>query len=190
QILSNDACYGVVWSAGSERHDPMYRPCRIGLRPYDARDGRQRGSNTCQTQKLTAEKFHCAPLRKLRAARQAGCRTDAARSIGVSKGKRTQRVSSRSIRLGARELHHHGPLLRFIADEGAEVGGLSGQHHAPKLGYPRLPPGIGRAGIDLLVELVDGFGWGVLRRADAIPGACLVTRHDIANAWQLRQRLR
>src|SRR5262249_11702296 len=69
QILSNDACYGVVRSAGSERHDPMYRPCRIGLRPYDARDGRQRGSNTCQMQKLTTGKFHCAPLRKLKAAR-------------------------------------------------------------------------------------------------------------------------
>jgi len=123
QILSNDACYGVVWPAGSERHDPMYRPCRIGLRPHGARDGRQRGSNSCQTQKLTAGKFHRAPFRRLRAARQAGCRKDAARSIGISKGKRMQRGSSRSIRLGARELHHLGPLLRFVGDEGAEVGG-------------------------------------------------------------------
>src|SRR5262249_12151747 len=43
QILSNDACHGVVWSAGSERHDPMYWPRRISLRPCDAREGRQRG---------------------------------------------------------------------------------------------------------------------------------------------------
>src|SRR6516225_4204351 len=31
---------------------------------------------------------------------------------------------------------------------------------------------------------------GVFFGADAVPGARLVTRHGIANAWQLRQRLR
>src|SRR5262249_61492012 len=71
QILSDDACHGVVWPAGSERHDPMYRPRRIGLRPYDARDGRQRGSNTCQMQKLTAGEVHFAPLWKIKQPKQA-----------------------------------------------------------------------------------------------------------------------
>ena len=39
--------------------------------------------------------------------------------------------------------------------------------------------GIGEAGIDLLVELVDDFSGRVLGCADAIPNTCLVTRHGI-----------
>src|SRR5262245_56962108 len=58
QILSDDARHGVVWAAGSKRHDPMNRSRGIALRPCDARDGRQRGSDTYQMQKLTAGKFH------------------------------------------------------------------------------------------------------------------------------------
>jgi hypothetical protein len=90
QILSDDARHSVVWSAGSKRHDPMYRSRGIGLCPCDARDGRQRGSHTYQMQKLTAGKCHKAPLRKPSAARQARCRKDAARSMGVSKAKRIE----------------------------------------------------------------------------------------------------
>jgi hypothetical protein len=35
-----------------------HRPRRIGLRPSNARDGRQRGSARCQMQKISAGKFH------------------------------------------------------------------------------------------------------------------------------------
>src|SRR5215475_4653610 len=33
QILSDDARHGVVWAAGSKRHDPMNRSRGIALRP-------------------------------------------------------------------------------------------------------------------------------------------------------------
>ena len=38
--------------------DDAHRPRRIGLRPCDTRDGRERGSARCQMQKLPAGKFH------------------------------------------------------------------------------------------------------------------------------------
>src|SRR5262249_33743182 len=40
--------------------DPTQRPRRVGLRPRDARHGRQRGSACCQMQKISAGKFHSA----------------------------------------------------------------------------------------------------------------------------------
>src|SRR5262249_39807024 len=39
-------------------HDDPHRPCRICLRPRDARHGRQRGSASGQMRKLSAGKFH------------------------------------------------------------------------------------------------------------------------------------
>ena len=47
---------------GGKADDDAHRPRRIGLRPRDARHGRQRGSARCQMQKLSAGKFHHDPL--------------------------------------------------------------------------------------------------------------------------------
>ena len=47
-----------VRAAGGNADDQAHRPRRIGLRPRDARHGRQRGSARCQMQKLSAGKFH------------------------------------------------------------------------------------------------------------------------------------
>ena len=47
---------------GGKADDDAHRPRRIGLRPRDARHGRQRGSARGQMQKLSAGKFHGAPL--------------------------------------------------------------------------------------------------------------------------------
>ena len=47
--------------------------------------------------------------------------------------------------------------------------GEPAKHRAAQVGKPRLHLGIGEAGVDLLVELVDDFGGRVLGRADAIP---------------------
>src|SRR5262249_15421005 len=41
-----------------DRHDDLDRPRRIGLRPCDARHGRQRGSTGGQTEKISTGKFH------------------------------------------------------------------------------------------------------------------------------------
>src|SRR5260370_17226087 len=58
QILADDARNDVVGAARRKANNPVHRPCRIGLRPRDARDSRQRGSARCQMQKSSAWKFH------------------------------------------------------------------------------------------------------------------------------------
>ena len=50
-----------VAAAGSERHDDAHRPRRIGLRPSEARHGRQRGSARGQMQKLRRGSFIAVP---------------------------------------------------------------------------------------------------------------------------------
>ena len=49
------------------------------------------------------------------------------------------------------------PLPGFVGDELAEVGRRERKPYVAKVGKPRLDLGIGEAGIDLLVELVDDF---------------------------------
>src|SRR6516164_11186695 len=55
---------------------------------------------------------------------------------------------------------------------------------------PRLDIGVGEARIDLHVELVDALGGRVPWRTDAVPDACLVSRHKITYGRYIRQRLR
>src|SRR5262245_34214752 len=61
QILADDARDDVFGAARRKRNDPVYRPQWIGLRPSEARQGRQRGSARGQIQKLPAGKFHSEP---------------------------------------------------------------------------------------------------------------------------------
>src|SRR5262249_56416889 len=59
QLLTHQAREDVSWAASGKGDDHAHRPRRIGLRPHDPRDGRQRGSARCQMQKLSARKFQC-----------------------------------------------------------------------------------------------------------------------------------
>ena len=62
QPLTDQARDDVGRAAGGKADNDAHRPRRIGLRPSDARHGRQRGSARGQMQKLSsAGKFHCAP---------------------------------------------------------------------------------------------------------------------------------
>ena len=61
QPLTDQARDDVGRAAGGEADDDAHRPRRIGLRPRDARHGRQRGSARGQMQKLSAGKFHRRP---------------------------------------------------------------------------------------------------------------------------------
>ena len=63
----------------------------------------------------------------------------------------------------------------FLGDELTEIGGRA-REHRPEAREPRLDLGIGEAGIDLGVELVDDRDGCGLRRADAEPDARLVAR--------------
>src|ERR1700726_1950221 len=71
-------------------------------------------------------------------------------------------ISTRSLRLDVRELDHLGPFLGFVGNELAEIGWRAGKCHGAEIGKPLLQRGIGKAGIDLLVEPVDDVGWRVL----------------------------
>ena len=70
-----------------------------------------------------------------------------------------------SFRLCAGELDNFRPLLPFSRDELAEIRRRTRKRHAAHIGKSRLDLRIGQAGIDLLVELVDDLGGGVLGRA-------------------------
>jgi hypothetical protein len=54
QPLPHQACSDVAPTARSKANDDPNRPGRIGLRPRDARDGRERGSTCGQMQKISA----------------------------------------------------------------------------------------------------------------------------------------
>src|SRR6266540_776237 len=54
----------------------------------------------------------------------------------------------------------------------------------------RFDRGVGEAGIDLPIELVNNVGGRVLGRADAEPLARLIARHEFSHSWDARQRLR
>src|SRR6516165_11407803 len=107
-----------------------------------------------------------------------------------TKGYGRSRYVRGSVRPDARELDHLGPLLGFVSDELSEFGRRHRHRHAPKLGEPRLKLGVGEDGIDLSVELLDDLSGRVFRHANAVPRTRLVTRHEIAHGWKVRQRLR
>src|SRR5262249_50913566 len=94
-----------------------------------------------------------------------------------------------SVRLDAGELDHLAPLLGFLSDQLAEVSGRTRKHRATEVSEPRFDVGIGEAGIDLLVELVDDFGGRVFGRADPVPNTCLVARHELTDGRNIGQRV-
>src|SRR5215472_12413478 len=58
QPLAHQAYQYIRRAAGGRGDDDAHRPRRIGLRPSEARDGRERGNARGQMQKLSAGKFH------------------------------------------------------------------------------------------------------------------------------------
>src|SRR5262245_57701108 len=68
-------------------HDDAHGPRRIGLRPRDARYGRERGGARGQMQKFAAGKFHFAPpshhsiTSSARASRASGTATPSVRAV-------------------------------------------------------------------------------------------------------------
>src|SRR5262245_7583247 len=65
---------------------------------------------------------------------------------------------SASLRLDVEGPDDVAPLLRFVGDELAEVGGRTNERCATQIGKLRLDFRVGERGIDLPVELVDDFG--------------------------------
>src|SRR5262245_25410336 len=90
--------------------------------------------------------------------------------------------SRRSLRLDAGELDHLAPLLGFLADHLAEVGGRARKCSGAQLGKPRLYLGIGKSRVDLLVELLHDLGRRGLRCGDAVPETRFVARHRLTDS--------
>src|SRR5262245_37394276 len=95
-----------------------------------------------------------------------------------------------SLRLDVEGPDHVAPLLGFVSDQLSELSRRSRQHHAAEVSETGLHLRVVESRVDLLVELVDDLGRRVLGRADAEPGARLVARHELADGWEVRQRLR
>src|SRR5262249_7325974 len=81
-----------------------------------------------------------------------------------------RRGSRGSLGLDVGRPDHLAPLLGVVGDELSEIDGRADKRRASKVGKPRLHLGIGEAGVDLLVELVDDLRRRVLGYADAISG--------------------
>ena len=76
-----------------------------------------------------------------------------------------------SVRLDACELDHLGPFLDFVGDELFKVGGGTREHRGSQVGEAFLHVGIGKSGIDLLVELLDNLRGRGFGHDDPVPAS-------------------
>src|SRR5262249_3070306 len=81
------------------------------------------------------------------------------------------------------------PLLGFVGNELPKVGGRERKHVATEVGKPRLHLGLGKASVDLLVELADDLSRCASRHADTVPNAGLIARQELTNGRDVRQRV-
>src|SRR5260370_18632067 len=80
------------------------------------------------------------------------------------------------------------PLLGFVGDDLAEVGGRTGNQRAAEVGQPNLQFGIGEAGIGLLVQPVDDLGGRFPPRAAAGPPPRPISPHEFPPRPHPRKR--
>src|SRR5262249_17099859 len=85
---------------------------------------------------------------------------------------------------------HPGPFLGFVGDVPTEVGGRAREHLPTQFRETCLQCRLRKAGVDLLVETIDDRGGRIARSCHAIPRACFVARHELADRWHIRQRLK
>src|SRR5262249_45026932 len=78
------------------------------------------------------------------------------------------------------------PLLGFVGDELAEVGGRARKHGAKKPGTPRLAWGVGVYRFTPRAGGVDAPGGGPFGRPHAVPRADLVARDKLAYGRKVR----
>src|SRR3979411_2338371 len=117
--------------------------------------------------------------------RSATCsvRSRACRSFGP-----ITRKIRRSLRLRPGKLDHLAPLLGFRGDELAAVGWRARKRGGAEVGELRLQLGIGKAGVDLLVEPVDDLDGRVAGCADAAPGARFIARQKFRERRNVREQ--
>src|SRR4051812_1109593 len=94
-----------------------------------------------------------------------------------------------SVWLGTGEPDRRAPLFDFFGDQLGIVGGGTGKHRAAQVSQPGPNSGIGKGGVDLLIELVDDFGRRVPGRAEPKYSTRLIARDELSNRWDIGQRL-
>src|SRR3954469_5756991 len=82
------------------------------------------------------------------------------------------------------------PLFGLFDDQLAEVGWRAAKRRGAQISEAGLQLGIGEAGIDRFIELLDDLGGRAPGRAYAVPAAGLVARHEFAHGRQVWKRLR
>src|SRR5580704_11214639 len=85
------------------------------------------------------------------------------------------------LRLDIGRPDHLAPLLGFVGDELAEVGGRAGDYRAAQVGKPRFHRRVGEPRIDLLVQPVDDLHGRFVGRTEAKPPGRLVTWYEFAH---------
>jgi hypothetical protein len=76
---------------------------------------------------------------------------------------------SASLRLDVEGPDDVAPLLRFVGDELAEVGGRTDERCATQIGESRLDIMIGESGVGLLVELLDDLRQMIIAGSSIMP---------------------
>src|SRR5262245_31514126 len=94
------------------------------------------------------------------------------------------------LRLYACELYDLAPFLSFIGNEFVKGSSRARKHNPAGFSEARSCTGVGEACIDLLVEPFNDIGRRIPGRAETIPGARFVARHELAHRWDIGQRLR
>src|SRR5262249_7661597 len=95
-----------------------------------------------------------------------------------------------SVRLDVEGPDHLAPLLGFLGDHLAEVSGRTRKHRAAEVSEMGLHLRVVESRVNFLVELVNNLRRCVLWRADAIPLARLVARHELSHGRDVRQHVR
>src|SRR5262249_15854987 len=91
--------------------------------------------------------------------------------------------TARSVCLVVGRPDHLAPLRGLGGNELCKGAGRARKSSATEFGQPRLDLGIGKAGVDLGVELVDDLSRRVPGRADPIPLARLEARQEFSHSW-------
>src|SRR5262245_36462576 len=78
------------------------------------------------------------------------------------------------------------PFFGKVDGELSETGRRIDEHGAAQVGEPLLELGIGKAGVDFRIELLDDVNGRVLRRADAPPSGRIVVRHELRYGRNVR----
>jgi hypothetical protein len=95
--------------------------------------------------------------------------TPATMSAGPPAAKPTMMRDARGARSDTDELFL-GPLHGFVGDEFSKVCGGTREHRSPQIGEAFLHIGIGKSGIDRLVELLDNLRGRGFGHDDPVPG--------------------